>query len=258
MNSSHLPCRIVSLQPSATVILQAVGQLHRLVACTRYCVDVCPEAGSGRPIVDDSWTAEAKEIVAARPDLVIAAVPYQEKSLAEILKSGARFLGLAPKNLSDIYTDIVTIAGIVGVAEAGEEVVNAMESEIEQVRERSAGLLRCRVFCEEWGKPLIASQPWVAELVEAAGGKFVGTPGLKTDAQDVAAADPDVLVAAWCGPWLERSARRTGATSVLRARRTAKHSGADSGLGIARAGRRDPSRALSASCRIAKHFRRIR
>jgi iron complex transport system substrate-binding protein len=199
MNSSHLPRRIVSLQPSATVILQAVGQLDRLVACTRYCVDVCPEVASGRTIVDDSWTAHAREIVAARPDLVIAAVPYQEKSLAEILKSGARFLGLAPKTLNDIYTDIVTIAGVVGEAARGEEVVSAMKKEIEEVRNRIVGLPRPRVFCEEWGKPLITSQTWVAELVDAAGGAFVGAPGTETNAQAVFAENPDVLVAAWCG-----------------------------------------------------------
>lgn len=199
MTSPHTPRRVVSLQPSATVILQAIGQLDRLVACTRYCVDVCPEAGSGRTIVDDSWTADADEIIAVQPELVIAAVPYQEKSVGEILKSGARFLGLAPKTLGDIYTDIVSIAGIMGFPERGEEVVEAMAAQIEQVRKRTTGLQRRRVFCEEWGKPLIASQPWVAELVEVAGGKFIGTPGMETTAESVATADPDTLIAAWCG-----------------------------------------------------------
>jgi iron complex transport system substrate-binding protein len=199
MNPSHSPRRVVSLQPSATVILQAIGQLDCVVACTRYCVDVCPEVGTGRTIVDDSWTADAKEIIAAKPDLVIAAVPFQEKSLAEILKSGARFLGLAPKTLSDIYTDIVAIAGIVGVPKRGEEVVSAMQAEIDLIHAQAAGLPRRRVFCEEWPKPLIASQVWVAELVEIAGGSFVGVPGVQTTAESVAAADPDVLIAAWCG-----------------------------------------------------------
>jgi iron complex transport system substrate-binding protein len=54
-------------------------------------------------------------------------------------------------------------------------------------------------YCEEWGKPLIHSQLWVKELVEAAGGAFVGEPGTTTDAEAVAAADPDVIIAAWCG-----------------------------------------------------------
>lgn len=199
MASDILPQRIVSLQPSATVILHALGQLGRVVACTKYCVDVCPEAGAGRTIVDDSWTAHAGEIVAARPDLVLAAVPYQEQSVTEILKAGARFVGLAPRTLADIYTDISMLAGLTGASERGQEIVVQMQNEIETMRRRTADLVRVRVFCEEWGKPLIASQEWVAELVAAAGGEFVGSSGAKLTANDVAAADPDVLVAAWCG-----------------------------------------------------------
>ena len=128
---------MVSLQPSATVILRAIGQLDRVIACTRYCVDVCPEAVTGRIIVDDSWTADAKEIIAAKPDLVIAAVPYQEKSLAEILKSGARFLGLAPKTLSDIYTDMAAIAAMIGVPQRGEKSSSACRRKSNRMRTNS-------------------------------------------------------------------------------------------------------------------------
>jgi iron complex transport system substrate-binding protein len=200
MPLDYTPQRVVCLQPSATVILEAVGELDRVVACTKYCAQVCPKVGSGsRTVIADSWTAQAAEIAATRPDLVIAAVPYQEKALAEILKSGSRFLGLAPKTLADIYTDIATVAGIVGAAVRGEHVIADMQGEIESVRQRTRGAARPRVFCEEWGKPLIASQLWVAELVEAAGGYPVGTPGAQVSSQAVLSDDPDVFVAAWCG-----------------------------------------------------------
>src|SRR6266567_9324817 len=127
MPYSHTARRIACLQPSATVILDAVGELGRVVACTRYCADVVPEVADGsRVILADSWTADTAQIVAARPDLVIAAVPYQEKAVSEILKAGARFLGLAPRNLADIYTDIATIAGAVGASDRGEEIIAAM------------------------------------------------------------------------------------------------------------------------------------
>jgi iron complex transport system substrate-binding protein len=150
-------------------------------------------------ILADSWTANAEQIVAARPDLVIASVPYQEDAVIQILKSGARFLGLAPKTLADIYTDIAIIAGAAGASQRGEEVITAMQSRIEEVRASTSRLPRPRVFCEEWGKPLIASQAWVAELVEAAGGEFLGTPGRQISFEDVAKLDPEVIVAAWCG-----------------------------------------------------------
>ena len=200
MPTCHTPRRIASLQPSATVILAAIGELDRVVACTKYCVDVVPEiASQPRTILADSWTANTEQIIAALPDLVIAAVPYQEKAVIEILKSGVRFVGLAPKTLADIYTDIATIAGAVGASDRGEGVIALMQQRIEQVRARTTGSPRPRVFCEEWGKPLIASQAWVAELVAAAGGEFLGEPGRQISAEEVAAMDPDILIAAWCG-----------------------------------------------------------
>ncbi|MFZ0320516.1 MAG: ABC transporter substrate-binding protein [Candidatus Sulfotelmatobacter sp.] len=196
----HSPRRIASLQPSATVILAEIGELDRVVACTKYCADVVPEITSRKCVIlSDSWSANAEQILSAKPDLVIASVPYQEKAVIEILKSGVRFLGFAPKNLADIYTDIAIIAGAVDAVERGKETIEAMRQRIEDVRVRTAGIKRPTVFCEEWGKPLIASQSWVAELVEAAGGEFLGVPGRQISAEEVAQLDPDILIASWCG-----------------------------------------------------------
>jgi iron complex transport system substrate-binding protein len=213
MPEPRLPQRIVSLQPSITVTLRDLSLLDRLAACTRYCLDVIPElrggAGGGRPcaIVDDSWTAKAEEILAARPDLVIASVPYQVESLVEIMQCGVAFLGLAPKCLGDIYQDILHIARVVGSEEPGAAerrglaLVSQMQNEIERVRRKTLTKAEAEplVYCEEWGKPLILSQRWVAELVEAAGGRFYGEPGKQTAEEQVASADPDVIIAAWCG-----------------------------------------------------------
>jgi iron complex transport system substrate-binding protein len=196
--AEFLPHRIVSLQPSATVMLKSLGALERLVACTKYCVDVCPEV-VGQAIVADSWTAQSAQILAAKPDLVIASVPYQLEAVAEILKTGIPFLGLAPHSLEDIYNDLAIIARVVGEEGGGASAIDAMQKNIESVRTKAASLRKRNVYCEEWGKPMIHSQKWVAELVEAAGGVFVGTPGAHTDPQTIAAADPDVMIAAWCG-----------------------------------------------------------
>ncbi len=199
--SDDTPQRVVSLQPSVTLTMRDLGRLDRLVACTKYCADVCPEvADSSRVIVSDSWSAQAEQIIAAKPDLVIASVPYQLETVAEILKAGIRFLGLAPRTFDDIYRDIAAIAGVVDASNQGREVIARMQEAIEQVRSFPVTTDRNPlVFCEEWGKPLIASQPWVAELIDAAGGRFLGKPGKTTSAEEVAAAKPDVIIAAWCG-----------------------------------------------------------
>lgn len=201
MNSSAQgPNRIVSLQPSITAILRDLGRLDRLIACTKYCAAIGPEVQFlNLTIVADSWTAQAEQIRQLQPDFVLASVPYQEKSLAEILKAGVPLLALSPRSLADIYSDIAVIARIVDAQDRGAEVIGSMQREIENIRQRARPLPRRRVFCEEWGKPLIASQPWVAELVEASGGEFIGTPGKQISPAEVAAASPEVLVAAWCG-----------------------------------------------------------
>ncbi len=211
MPETRLPQRVVSLQPSITVTLRDLGLLDRLAACTKYCLDVVPElcdrAGPGKPcaVIHDSWTANAQQILAAGPDLVIASVPYQVGSLAEIMKCGVPFLGLAPKCVDDVYQDILHIARVVGSEEPGAaesrglKLVGRMQSEIEAVRRKTSGLEKLLVYCEEWGKPLILSQRWVAELVEAAGGRFFGDPGKQTSEDEVVEADPEVIIAAWCG-----------------------------------------------------------
>jgi iron complex transport system substrate-binding protein len=192
--------RIVSLQPSVTATLDALGELSRVVACTRYCGEVCPSVRSlNIPIVQDSWTAQAEQIIATRPDLVIASVPYQLEAVAQVLKSKVRFLGLAPTCLADIYGDIAIIAGIVDQSERGQRLIDSMTNEIAGIRTGCASLPKLRVHCEEWGKPIIHSQPWVAELVDAAGGIVIGTPGQQTSAEAVRDADPEVIIAAWCG-----------------------------------------------------------
>ena len=231
--AGYIPQRVVCLQPSATVTLAALGRLDRIVACTRYCAEVCPQVRKGgRRVVADSWTAQSAEILAARPDLVLASVPYQAEAVQEILKAGIPFIGLAPKSLDDVYSDIALLARVMGAERKGAQVAAKMKKEVAAVRAKTASRRgrRPRVFCEEWGKPIIRSQPWVAELVEAAGGEFLGEPGKPTDAESVRRADPEVIVAAWCGAgervplekmvvqrgWQDTSAVRTGRVYCIR------------------------------------------
>ena len=201
--------RIASLQPSITLTLAALDRLDTLCAVTKYCIEAIPElAARSLPVLHDSWSFEKpgnlEVLLAARPDIVIASVPYRMESLAAILKSGLPVLALAPHSLADIYADTRLIAAL---AQANPEPVIAdMQTKIATTSARVAHIApkaRPLVYCEEWGKPLIHSQHWVAELVEAAGGVFFGTPGAHADTEQVASlpeeSQPDVLLFAWCG-----------------------------------------------------------
>jgi iron complex transport system substrate-binding protein len=210
------PVKIASLQPSISIILDGLRCLDQLVACTRYCLAAVPALRDRQiTVVHDSWSTTAEELLAMRPDLVMASVPYRNESLAGILKAGCPVLALAPHTLADIEQDIRLIAAITGATARGEQIVAAMSEAVSEMRRYTADLPdKPLVYCEEWGKPLIHSQLWVRELVEAAGGVFLGEPGKVTSAEAVAAADPDVIIAAWCGAGdrvpLEKLARRLG------------------------------------------------
>ena len=192
--------RIASLQPSITLTLHALGRLDYLCAHTRYCLEALPElAERNLPLLHDSWTANTAEIIATNPTLVIASVPYRLEALTAILKSSIPVLTLAPHNFAGVFTDIQLLASLTNATVEAEVLIHRFNTALDQARTRTAALQRPSVYCEEWGKPLIHSQTWVSELVTAAGGNFIGTPGAHTTAESIAKADPDVLIFAWCG-----------------------------------------------------------
>ena len=197
--------RIVALQPSVSVTLAALGRADHLVAVTRWCVEQTPElAGRDLPVLPDSWSASEKDIATLReiaPDLIVASVPYQEKSLRVLLQSGLPVLALAPRSLAEIYGDTRLLGALVDARDAAENLIEQMQAALTDVAARATGGVR--VSCEEWSFPqtnsLIHSQPWVNELIAACGGVAVGTPGAVATADAVAGENPDAIVAAWCG-----------------------------------------------------------
>jgi iron complex transport system substrate-binding protein len=201
--------RIASLQPSISITLAALGKLDTLCAVTKYCLEALPELGScNLPILKDSWSFDKpgnlEDLLATKPDLVLASVPYRVESLAAILKSGLPVLALAPHNLSDIANDIRLIASLVHATPQAESLLTQFHQTLDQTRTTaSTALHKPIVYSEEWGKPLIHSQHWVAELVETAHGTFLGTSGSHTTAEAIAdlpeQQQPDVLLFAWCG-----------------------------------------------------------
>jgi iron complex transport system substrate-binding protein len=192
--------RIASLQPSVTLTLAALNALDTLCAHTKYCLEALPELASRKlPVLHDSWTTTTDELSAVAPNLVIASVPYRLESLAAILKAGLPLLALAPRTLSDVVQDTRLLARQVDRASEAERLIETFEHALADVKSVTDKLSTPTVYCEEWGKPLIHSQPWIAELIAVTGGSFVGTPGAQTTPEDIAELDPDILVFAWCG-----------------------------------------------------------
>ena len=192
--------RVAALQPSVSLTLDHLGCLGSLVACTRYCLQTVPSLRErDLKVIADSWSSNTEEILSASPDLVVASVPYRLESLAAILKCGVPVLTLAPHSLADVYQDIRLLGDILHAQDRAAAVVEEMMGAFASTQDAVSMAETPLVYCEEWGKPLIHSQTWVAELVSSAGGRFLGKPGSVTDAAAIADQDPDVLVFAWCG-----------------------------------------------------------
>ncbi len=189
--------RIVSLAPSATSILCAIGARRLLVGVTKWCGDVADVRGL--PQVGDCWHMDSvADIVALRPTLVIGSVPFKQETVGKLLEQRFSFLAMNPRSIEDIYADIRLLGGITARAAQAETLIRNMRSEVAAL-ERAAKKLkrRVRVYCEAWPNPRISSPPWVAEVVKICGGEMVVPAGEKVSDEQVADARPDVIVLAW-------------------------------------------------------------
>ncbi len=187
----------MSLAPSATSILCAIGAKKALVGVTKWCAEVAPV--DHLPKLGDCWHMESvNEILLLRPTLVIGSVPYKQETVGKLLEQPLNFLAMNPRTLADVYADIRMLGGIAGRAKAAEAVVRGMQKEFAAIERKSKKQKRrLRVYCEAWPNPRISSPPWVAELVSLCGGEMVVPAGEKVSEEQVAEANPDVVILAW-------------------------------------------------------------
>ncbi len=189
--------RIVSLAPSATSILCTIGAKRALIGVTEWCADVAPVGNL--PKLGDCWHMESvDQIVRLNPTLVIGSVPYKQETVAKLLEHPFAFLAMNPRTLFDIEADIRLVGGITQRHAAAEQSVKKMRNAFAEIEKKARRRKqRVRVYCEAWPNPRISSPPWVAELAKICGGEMVVPAGEKVTEEQVAAAQPDVIVLAW-------------------------------------------------------------
>lgn len=211
MASSPYPSRIVCLTEETTETLYLLGEGDRVVGISGYTVRP-PEARS-KPKVSAFINARFEKIEALQPDLVLAFSDLQADIAAELIRRGYPVYTFNQRSVDGILQMIRTVGGLVGRADAGERLASEMEIGLDRIRESARALpRRPRVFFEEWDDPIISGIRWVDELIEIAGGD---TPfpehrdqplakGRIVTADAVAARDPEVIVASWCGKAMRR------------------------------------------------------
>ena len=138
------------------------------------------------------------DILRLKPTLVIGSVPYKQETVAKLLEQPLNFLAMNPRTLADVEADIRLLGGITQRQAAAERLVRKMRAEFARIEKKARrSKRRQRVYCEAWPNPRISSPPWVAELIQIAGGVMVLPPGEKVSDEQVAEARPDVIVLAW-------------------------------------------------------------
>jgi iron complex transport system substrate-binding protein len=189
--------RIVSLAPSVSSILCAIGARQALVGVTKWCVDVADV--DGLPRLGDCWRMESvDEILLLKPTLVVGSMPYKQETVAKILEQPVSFLGMNPRTIEDVYADVRLLGGIAGRTTQAESVVRKMKKEFAGIeRKTPKNKPKLRVYCEAWPNPRISSPPWVAEIVSICGGEMVAPAGEKITDEQVVLGEPEVIVLAW-------------------------------------------------------------
>ena len=240
--------RVVSLLPSSTEIIHALGCGDRIVGRSHECdypagITALPPCtapkfdpnGTSREI-DERVKAVLQDAVSVysvdtallddlAPDLVVTQSQCElcavsladvQAAVRELVGSKPDVLSLEPNALGDVWRDIASVAGALGVRERGEALLAQLRERLGAIarRARETGR-RPRVACIEWYDPLMAAGNWVPELVEIAGGEDVlGVRGEHSAWLEWAAlegADPQAIVLMPCGFDIPRSRRELSA-----------------------------------------------
>jgi iron complex transport system substrate-binding protein len=196
------PQRIVSVAPSNTEIVYALGLADRLVARTDYC-DYPPEALE-KPSIGGFSTPNIEQIVAVAPDLVLAASIHEDKIIPQLEARGLTVLALDPKTVDEVMAAIELVGRVAGVEDNARALVDSLEKRVRAVTDKTASLPPEQVtptFYVLWHDPLMTAgaDTLQDELISLAGGRNIGqdvTDYADYSLEAVIAADPAVIVAA--------------------------------------------------------------
>ena len=242
--------RLVSLLPSATEIVYALGLGDDLVGVTFEC-DEPPAARAEKEVVvggrdtsgmtpadidryvrdqlasgEDLYTLHADALARLRPDLIltqdlcrVCALPSGHVAEAlDYLGCSSDVLSLDPYTLQDVLDTILTVGERTGTTERAERLVANLRRRLADVAARVEGRPRPRVAVVEWVDPPFAAGHWIPDLVTAAGAEPVAArPGRRSEPltwPEVAAAEPDLVIVAPCGYHLADAVAQAAAVTA--------------------------------------------
>ena len=255
VNDTHLPAmasaeRVVSLLPSATEIVAGLGCASRLVGRSHECdypssvvsLPVCTRprielAGSSAEIdasvrnavkdavaiyevLEDQLQSLAPDVIVTQSQCDVCAVSHEEVKDAVASWSGREvaLVSLESCTLAGVYKDIMRVADVLSVSEAGHDLVTTMTDRAMAVADQAQQLdVSAAVACIEWTEPLMAAGNWTPEMVSLAGGRNifgeVGEHAPELAWEEFLEADPEVIILMPCGFDLKRATTEAGVLS---------------------------------------------
>jgi cobalamin transport system substrate-binding protein len=205
--------KIVSLAPSVTETIFALGYGKKLVGVTTYC-DYPPEAKQIAKI-GDFMNPSLEAVAAKRPDLVIGVAGATEPTKArEMERLGLKVVLLPLQTLDDILKSARAIGGMIGDARAGKDLAARISVQVDAVKKRVMRAPRRKVLLIVGYQPLIAvgGKNFIDELITLAGGANIAgsaaQPWLNIPDEYVVAKAPEVIIEAGMGSEREKANKR--------------------------------------------------
>jgi iron complex transport system substrate-binding protein len=216
------PRRIVSISPSNTEILHALGLGRRIVGVDHWS-DYPPRV-QRLPTVGSDLHIDVERVAALQPDVVVTSlhVPGMEDNLPRMESVGLPYIAVGGRGLDGVWQDMRFVGRHLGRAERAERLIETTRQRMARVAKRYGHLPsdeRPRVHWEWSAHPFVAARrSWITELLEMAGGANVyadlDVETARLTTEEAAARRPDVVVACWCGarklPTTERIRGRAG------------------------------------------------
>ena len=225
--------RIVSVAPSNTEILHALGLGRRIVGVDRWS-DYPPRVSS-LPRVGSDLRVDVDRVAALHPDLVVASlhVPGMEDNLPAFERAGLAYLAVGGLGLEGVWEDMRVIGRMLAREERAAALIADVQMRMAHIADGSrAGAERPRVHWEWSAHPVVAARrSWITEMLSLAGAENVyadlDVESVRVAPEEAIARQPDIVVACWCGirklPPVERVLIRPGwqATPAFRNGRVA-------------------------------------
>jgi iron complex transport system substrate-binding protein len=193
--------RLVCLSAESADICARLGAWDDVVGVTAYA----DQSGrSPKPVISGFSKADVRKLQELGPDLAFTFSDVQAGITADLIRAGVTVLATNLRSIVEIRESIELIARAIDRRDEGVRLSAEFQSELDALH--CAPAHRPAVYFEEWPEPMICGIPWVSELIDWCGGRDVfrdrrsaAAENRTVSAEEIVAANPDVILASWCG-----------------------------------------------------------